>query len=170
MKLTNKLQPRGPCSNLLIPIMSVNHWQLIPLACGCNPTGSESSVCDTTIGQCSCLPNVSGMRCDQCQLGFYGLDTPSGCMACNCDPVGSMGEQCDESGACMCRPGVTGRSCDSCLPGHFGLSASGCEGIEVYNFVYHTVWREISVGLNIRRLISSKKFKGEIFVDCTPLI
>ena len=46
--------------------------------CGCDPTGSYSSVCATIGGQCQCKPNVIGRRCDQCAPGSFGFG-PAGC-------------------------------------------------------------------------------------------
>ena len=40
--------------------------------CECHPYGSASLQCSPS-GQCSCLANVTGLKCAQCLLGFYGL-------------------------------------------------------------------------------------------------
>ena len=38
--------------------------------CQCNPEGSRSGgVCDAS-GQCPCLPNIEGTKCDKCKKGF----------------------------------------------------------------------------------------------------
>ena len=42
---------------------------LMHLACACLPDGSDSSLCDSSTGQCSCLPGVNGQRCEQCMVG-----------------------------------------------------------------------------------------------------
>lgn len=44
-------------------------------------------------------------------------------IACDCDPVGSLGMACDSSGQCSCKRGGGGLKCDSCLPGFFGLES-----------------------------------------------
>ena len=49
-------------------------------------------------------------------------------MPCNCHPLGSASNECDEAGQCQCLPGVTGQLCDQCRSGFFGLSRTGCRG------------------------------------------
>lgn len=43
------------------------------LACQCSAEGSRFSVCDSVSGQCVCLPNVEGRRCDSCSSGSYNF-------------------------------------------------------------------------------------------------
>lgn len=62
--------------------------------CACDPTGSESSLCATLGGQCSCKPNVVGRRCDKCAPGYYDFG-PEGCKPCDCHSVGSLDNFCD---------------------------------------------------------------------------
>lgn len=50
------------------------------VACDCDPTGSESSICEPYGGQCQCKPNVSGRKCDVCSPGAYGF----GVQGCQC--------------------------------------------------------------------------------------
>ena len=60
------------------------------------------------------------------QPGFGNLT--AGCVACSCDPIGSLSEECDPiSGNCKCRSGIGGVRCDICEELHFGLSPSGCQ-------------------------------------------
>lgn len=101
--------------------------------CQCNPTGSNSMVCNTVSGQCSCLPNVVGISCDQCADGYYGFGESSGCISCNCDLIGALSSQCDANGQCPCKPGVTGLNCDQCLLGYYNFTANGCQGEHVVN-------------------------------------
>ena len=52
-------------------------------ACSCHPRGSIGGAsggvvaCDAN-GQCPCLRNVAGQRCDQCIDGFWNIDSGSG--------------------------------------------------------------------------------------------
>ncbi|XP_068604397.1 laminin subunit alpha-1 [Brachionichthys hirsutus] len=94
--------------------------------CGCDVSGSGSSLCDVTTGQCLCRDNVTGRTCDRCQPGFFGLQSGQGCRACNCNQSGSLSETCDEEGRCQCVEGVSGFSCDRCSHGYYSLDANGC--------------------------------------------
>ena len=76
---------------------------------------------------------MGGTSCDQCKVGYYGLSAtnPDGCMACNCDSKGTVGNtgQChQQTGVCTCKALVTGRSCNLCKVGTYGLSATKIEG------------------------------------------
>ncbi|XP_033110841.1 usherin-like [Anneissia japonica] len=101
--------------------------------CACDETGVDApAVCDQNSGQCSCIVNRYGRRCDQCSGGTYlAPNGGRGCVQCNCHPMSSLsGSVCDAvNGQCQCvdgGSGVTGRRCDSCLPGFFNFSdASG---------------------------------------------
>ncbi|XP_068437392.1 laminin subunit alpha-1 isoform X2 [Clinocottus analis] len=95
-------------------------------ACGCDVSGSLSSVCDVTTGQCSCRENVTGLTCDRCQSGSFGLQTQGGCRSCGCNQSGSVSESCDEGGRCQCVEGVSGDACDRCSRGYYGFHANGC--------------------------------------------
>nr|XP_057915603.1 laminin subunit alpha-1 isoform X1 [Doryrhamphus excisus] len=94
--------------------------------CNCTVSGSLSSVCDITTGQCDCRENVTGRACDRCQSGFFGLQRGQGCVACACDKSGSLAESCDDNGRCRCVDGVDGDKCDRCGHGYFGFHANGC--------------------------------------------
>lgn len=65
--------PPAPCWHLRV-ILS-------PIACDCNPNGSDLRLesCDPGTGQCHCLPHVTGRACGQCQPGYYGLEPTVGC-------------------------------------------------------------------------------------------
>ncbi|KAK3721659.1 hypothetical protein QZH41_003681 [Actinostola sp. cb2023] len=80
--------------------------------------------------QCDCKSNVTGLKCDTCLPGSYGLSAlePTGCKACGCDPFGSLNALCDgTSGQCRCKAGSTGRRCDQCDDGYHSLDANGCK-------------------------------------------
>uniref|UniRef100_A0A8C1IFF7 Laminin, beta 2 (laminin S) n=1 Tax=Cyprinus carpio TaxID=7962 RepID=A0A8C1IFF7_CYPCA len=103
-------------------------------------TGNVSGgVCD------NCLHNTMGRNCEICKPFYYQDPTrdirdPGVCVACDCDPDGSLnGGICDGhddpslamiAGQCRCKDNVEGPRCDKCKPGFFGLSASdpcGCQ-------------------------------------------
>lgn len=54
--------------------------------CLCGISGSLSSICNNTSGQCQCKQNVEGRDCSQCTEGTYNLQqsNPSGCQPCFC--------------------------------------------------------------------------------------
>lgn len=76
-------------------------------------------------GQCKCLSNVIGLRCDQCRPGYYWNPSGQGCVPCNCNIQGSVNQACNASGHCNCiqSNGVGGSRCDRCLPGFFNFNA-----------------------------------------------
>lgn len=82
--------------------------------CSCYPPGTEQtpdgiSICDQLTGKCECKPNVMGRNCNECQNGYFNIESGNGCESCNCDPIGSVNASCDRfSGQCYCKPGVTG--------------------------------------------------------------
>lgn len=87
--------------------------------CDCDPTGSESLMCNPLGGQCKCKPNVMGRTCDRCAPGYYGFG-PEGCKPCDCHSFGSLDNFCDSvSGSCKCRNNTYGRQCNECQPGYW---------------------------------------------------
>ena len=52
----------------------------------------EGTVCDSGTGQCQCKPHATGLKCDQCQDGYYNLggDAENGCVFCGCDVAGEL--------------------------------------------------------------------------------
>jgi laminin beta 1 len=70
------------------------------IQCICNKLGTNRTVglnaCDRETGQCPCLPNVLGIRCDQCAENHWKIASGTGCEACDCDPYGSLNPQCHE--------------------------------------------------------------------------
>ncbi|XP_076463865.1 usherin-like [Babylonia areolata] len=100
------------------------------IPCGCNLEGAVNGnpACNQVTGQCFCKQNVQGKQCNSCQYGFYNLqdDNPNGCMACNCNPVGSTSMACNpDNGQCQCKGTVEGLKCHQCVDGFYNFS-SGC--------------------------------------------
>ena len=47
----------------------------------------------------------------------------TGCRSCNCNPLGTAGDQCNpSSGNCNCKPLVIGEKCSNCTVGYYGFS------------------------------------------------
>lgn len=106
------------------------------IGCDCHISGTQNgSICNNITGQCICLPNVEGQRCNTCTPDHYGLNAINGCTACNCDAVGSWSSQCDSiTGQCSCKPGVTGHRCNMCMENYYNFSTNGCQGTL---YIYH---------------------------------
>ncbi|XP_037959166.1 laminin subunit alpha-1 [Teleopsis dalmanni] len=96
--------------------------------CKCSQIGAISTICDKRSGQCACLPNVTGRRCDKCKSGHWNLTEGVGCHDCHCDSAGSRGHECNPwTGQCDCKIGVGGQHCNECTDGFFGFSVDGCQ-------------------------------------------
>ena len=91
--------------------------------CKCDLLGtaaSEMNQCDET-GQCKCLPNVVGQKCDRCASGFWKIASGQGCEPCACSSVGATDKRCNEfTGQCLCRSTHGGRTCSECQDNHWG--------------------------------------------------
>ncbi|KAG5274590.1 hypothetical protein AALO_G00137970 [Alosa alosa] len=95
--------------------------------CDCAVAGSRYQSCDPVTGQCPCLPNVQGMNCDRCAVGFWNPNSPSGCQPCDCHPTNAIGDTCDQlTGQCQCRSGFAGRACSGCPDLYYGDPNTGC--------------------------------------------
>ncbi|XP_077987019.1 laminin subunit alpha-1-like [Glandiceps talaboti] len=84
--------------------------------CDCHIIGTVYGQwqCNETHGQCECNVRATGLKCDQCDDGFY--DISAGCVGCDCNVNGSLGISCElVTGQCYCnKPTIAGRTCDQC--------------------------------------------------------
>lgn len=66
--------------------------------CDCHLLGTNQTVkfCDRFSGQCPCLANVRGTFCEFCTENHWKIASGEGCEHCQCDPIGSVSEQCNE--------------------------------------------------------------------------
>ncbi|KAI5194349.1 Laminin Subunit Beta-4 [Manis pentadactyla] len=90
--------------------------------CNCNPLGSlPTSTCDVDTGQCLCQSFATGPHCEECIVGYWGLENhPQGCSPCDCDIGGAYSTICSpEDGQCECRPHITGPGCTEPAPSYF---------------------------------------------------
>ncbi|KAL7642435.1 UNVERIFIED_CONTAM: hypothetical protein RMT77_006996 [Armadillidium vulgare] len=80
---------------------------------------------------CHCREGYTGNKCERCAKGFFGNPSELGgsCNPCNCDPNGSIGNDCDNDGNCRCKPGIIGQDCSQCEPRHI-VSEIGCISCE----------------------------------------
>ncbi|XP_039074653.1 laminin subunit alpha-1 isoform X2 [Hyaena hyaena] len=105
-------------------------------ACNCSGVGAASRQCDVLTGRCRCKPAFGGPSCHQCSQGYRGFPD---CVACDCDPRGTLADTCDEeqglcscaeeTGSCSCKENVFGLQCGECRAGTYGLRADdplGC--------------------------------------------
>lgn len=101
--------------------------------CDCDVLGTNSTIkhCDRYTGQCPCLKNVEGIRCDQCIANHWKIASGEGCEHCNCDPIGSESDQCNPyDGQCRCKAGFGGRQCDQCQTNFWGDPNVECHHCE----------------------------------------
>ncbi|KAJ7402273.1 hypothetical protein BTVI_87954 [Pitangus sulphuratus] len=95
--------------------------------CDCDALGTlAGTVCDPVSGQCVCLPQRQGRRCNECKPGFYfSPSSVTGCLPCLCHIAGSVNQICDKlSGQCSCQDAsVTGQTCERCKELYFGFDS-----------------------------------------------
>ncbi|XP_022704300.1 laminin subunit beta-2-like isoform X2 [Varroa jacobsoni] len=98
-----------------------------PCACNTHGTIDGSEECNVSDGQCHCIAERGGRRCDLCSTGYHGVPD-SKCYKCECDRYeGAMTAVCDAAtGHCVCKQGMTGPRCDQCARGFKGRSPK-CE-------------------------------------------
>jgi len=79
------------------------------------------------------LPNVVGQQCDLCDVDHYGLQSGTGCNACECDLVGTVNSNktCEiHSGQCGCLESRGGRTCSECKNDYWGNPTVECKRCE----------------------------------------
>lgn len=94
--------------------------------CQCSVNGTVPEICDTLMGACFCIPNVTGQNCSECVAGLYGNPVKGiECRPCECPGSGeSLSPTCilDSDGlpTCdNCATGYAGRRCEICADGYF---------------------------------------------------
>ncbi|XP_056624652.1 usherin [Triplophysa dalaica] len=104
-------------------------------SCQCNSAGTVngSFECEPIGGQCKCKRHVSGRHCNQCQHGFYKLQSTlaDGCRACSCNTAGTVQPDItchQDSGQCQCKTNVIGLTCDRCNYGFKFLNHTHPDG------------------------------------------
>ncbi|GLV46313.1 LanB1 [Carabus blaptoides fortunei] len=114
-------------------ICMANYFRLVPedvcTECGCDFLGTNRTAgpCDRNTGQCPCLDNVVGRRCDMCRDNHWKIAIGDGCDPCDCDEFGSLAPQCNLfDGQCECKPHFGGRRCNECQANHWGDPNSEC--------------------------------------------
>lgn len=67
------------------------------IECNCDVLGTNQTIqhCNRVSGQCPCLKNVDGIRCDHCIENHWKIASGEGCEACDCDPIGAESNQCN---------------------------------------------------------------------------
>uniref|UniRef100_A0A8D2ISK6 Usherin n=1 Tax=Varanus komodoensis TaxID=61221 RepID=A0A8D2ISK6_VARKO len=95
--------------------------------CDCDPLGTVlGTACDPISGQCVCLSQRYGRRCDMCKPGFYvSVHAVNGCFPCLCNARGSVDEICNSlTGQCVCTDfSVAGMRCDRCKEYYYGFDS-----------------------------------------------
>ena len=110
-------------------INSINNNYYVCTECSCDLLGTNrtAGTCNQTSGQCECLANVTGTRCDSCLENHWKIASGQGCEPCNCDPKGSLNLQCNLfDGQCTCSPGFGGERCSECQSFYWGDPNSQC--------------------------------------------
>ncbi|KAK4877319.1 hypothetical protein RN001_009825 [Aquatica leii] len=151
---------------LLVIVLYINyvHANRKNDTCGCYTLGTLANVegeslCNEQTLQCRCLPNVTGINCDQCTKDHYDIFSGRGCTQCrprcdqcaankyksgdvcancNCDINGSKNLQCDRNGYCICQKNVEGKQCERCKENMYSIK-EGCKPCpSCYNLVQNS--------------------------------
>jgi laminin alpha 3/5 len=119
--------------------------------CDCElaSTVNASNYCHKESGQCQCLFNTDGRRCDQCRNGFFSYPR---CLECRCNKNGTTDEICDpQTAQCKCKKNVLGDQCTYCTDDTFNLDAKNVDGCTKC-FCFGQTTRCISAELYIKKL------------------
>lgn len=139
--------------------------------CDCNQKGVKDvqQPCTPNGGMCICKTNVEGSMCDQCKLGYFGLEqsNPEGCQFCDCHPAGTIvNSTCDGfTGECQCKE-AAGRQCEpfiSAFPIKYGPQAGGTLINITGGFLEQVIPR-----LNGKNLTLSRRIGGSTILALTP--
>jgi hypothetical protein len=101
--------------------------------CQCDPRGTEGNSdknCDNITGQCKCLPNVEGKRCDAPKEDCFWNPNDNGTLSCDCDASGTVSGSlvCDKNtGQCPCTEERGGKTCNECAERKWGDPLQGCK-------------------------------------------
>ncbi|GAB0100124.1 laminin subunit alpha-1 [Sergentomyia squamirostris] len=112
--------------------------------CECYKNGSQSNICDPKTGQCVCEERYTGLKCDECEIGYGNVSL--GCPACECNLSGALTDTCNPiTGQCFCKIGVESRKCDQCMETYYGFDQNGCRAAilkeERARVLFKTEWR-----------------------------
>uniref|UniRef100_A0A8C6NEI0 Usherin n=1 Tax=Melopsittacus undulatus TaxID=13146 RepID=A0A8C6NEI0_MELUD len=116
------------CSQCMLHMYNLSMSNLLGCQrCDCDALGTlAGTVCDQVSGQCVCLPQHQGRRCNECKPGFYSSSSSvTGCLPCLCHTAGSVSQVCDKlTGQCICQDAsVTGQTCERCKELYFGFDS-----------------------------------------------
>uniref|UniRef100_UPI00398F05F9 multiple epidermal growth factor-like domains protein 9 n=1 Tax=Pristiophorus japonicus TaxID=55135 RepID=UPI00398F05F9 len=118
-------------------ITPTTDWELEQLQeykCNCSIVGSTNeTLCNTSSGQCDCLPGYIGLQCSDCAEEFYRNTINGQCTVCGCNDTGAANSQCDSTGKCHCKAGVSGLKCSQCQTSHYKFSEAGCKPCQCNN-------------------------------------
>ncbi|OQV23975.1 Protocadherin-like wing polarity protein stan [Hypsibius exemplaris] len=102
-----------------VPQACAATWWGYPVCgpCQCDVVKGFDPVCNKLTGAC------------QCKSNYYQPQNSDRCVDCQCNPKGSLGNQCDADGQCPCRFGVSGKRCNMCPTWHGELTNNGCDDV-----------------------------------------